>query len=255
MTIAMPDSIVPANMPHGYDAYLAYVDGERSRDADAVKQSFAGAHILTLTVLGGGAVADGCDMEPGDLSPASAADWLHQRIQAGQWRPVLYASRDNVPAVISGLAALGVNRAQVRLLTAHYGEGQHVCSPTACGWMLTADGTQWTDSYPGAGGSAIDMSALNDGFFGAPPSAPPAPASDWTENIMQQLPTLTTGATGTHVRTAQFQLREKGRTEVTVDGSFGPVTAAAVSAVQADRHLTEDGTVGPQTWPVLLGVE
>jgi len=63
----MPDSITPGNMPAGYPAYLAYVDGSRSEDAWTVRAMFPAARILTLTVLGGTAVADGCDCEPGDL--------------------------------------------------------------------------------------------------------------------------------------------------------------------------------------------
>jgi hypothetical protein len=246
----MPDSIYPANMPKGYGQYLAYVDGERSKDADAVRSMFAGARILTLTVLGGNAVADGCDMEPGDLSPASAAAWLHGRIRAGQVRPVLYASRDNVPGVLSAMAGLGVSRQQVRILSAHY-DGEHVCSPRACGWMLTADGTQWSDSFPGVGGSRIDMSLLADDFFSTGSTSPTQ--LNWTETIVQQLPELRQGATGTAVRTVQGLCAARGHA-VTVDGSFGPATLAAVKAAQAAGRVTQDGVVGPVTWGVLLGV-
>ena len=93
------------------------------------------------------------------------------------------------------------------------------------------------------------------GQFPRPGTAPqpPPPGVTWTEEIMQQLPTLAQGATGTHVRTVQFQLGEKGR-PVTIDGIYGPNTASAVAAVQSSRHLTADGITGPQTWPVLLGV-
>ena len=170
MTIAMPDSIRPQDMPKGYLAYLAYVDGERSKDADQVRAMFPGAHILTLTVLGGGAKADGCDMEPGDLSPASAADWLWRQVTAGAWRPVLYASRDSVPRVLQPLSQLGVTRPAIRILSAHYGEGEHICSPAACGAPFTADGTQWTDRFRTPSGALVDMSMLAGNFFG-PPSA------------------------------------------------------------------------------------
>lgn len=162
----MPDSIRPGDMPPGYPAYLAYVDGARSMDAAAVRARFPSAHILTLTVLGGSAVADGCDREPGDLSPAGAAAWLHWRISSGAWRPVLYDSRDDVPATLGQLAAAGVQRAQIRILSAHYGAGEHICGPGTCRASFQADGTQWTDTFPGAGGALIDMSVLSDDFFG-----------------------------------------------------------------------------------------
>jgi hypothetical protein len=167
LTIAMPDSIIPPNMPPGYPAYLAYVDGDRSEDAGQVRAMFPGATILTLTVLGGDALADGCDREPGDLSPGSAAQWALRRIKAGQKRPVVYASVDNMGAELAALAALGVDRGAVRVLTAHYGQGEHICGPATCRQLpAAADGTQWTDSFAGLNASKIDMSSLEDDFFG-----------------------------------------------------------------------------------------
>ena len=53
------------------------------------------------------------------------------------------------------------------------------------------------------------------------------------------------------VRTLQHLLRARGRT-VVVDGVFGPKTDAAVRAFQKDQKLTQDGDVGPLTWPVLV---
>jgi peptidoglycan hydrolase-like protein with peptidoglycan-binding domain len=251
MTINMPDSITPENMPRGYPAYLAYVDGQRSSDADQVRALFAGARILTLTVLGGAAVADGCDREPGDLSPLGAAVWLRGRVMAGARRPVLYDSRDDIPETLGILAEHGVQRPQVRVWSAHYGAGRHICSPAACGATFTADGTQWTSTFPGAGGAAIDMSVLADDFFGTP--APPTTVN-WTETLMQQLPELRQGATGTFVRTAQFQLGERGH-KVAVDGAFGGDTLRALKACQAAARTVQDGVIGPVTWSALFGVQ
>ena len=39
-----------------------------------------------------------------------------------------------------------------------------------------------------------------------------------------------------------------------IDGVFGPETASAVRVMQSQAHITVDGVVGPQTWPVLLGI-
>jgi peptidoglycan hydrolase-like protein with peptidoglycan-binding domain len=98
-------------------------------------------------------------------------------------------------------------------------------------------------------GRVLDQSLLLDDFFGTPP----APAANWTETIMQQLPELRQGATGTFVRTVQFQLGERGH-KVTVDGSFGPATLAAVKALQSAARIGADGVVGPVTWGTLFGV-
>ena len=49
----------------------------------------------------------------------------------------------------------------------------------------------------------------------------------------------------------QYLLRAHGHALV-VDGVFGPLTAAAVKAVQASAGLAQDGIVGPLTWPHLV---
>lgn len=53
------------------------------------------------------------------------------------------------------------------------------------------------------------------------------------------------------VKTLQYLLRERGQ-HVVVDGTFGPMTEAAVRTFQQLRHLVVDGIVGPQTWGALI---
>jgi hypothetical protein len=165
MAIPMADSITPGNLPPCPD-YLVYVDGNW-KTAGPVHAEHPTARLLTMTVLGGQAVADGCDCEAGDLTPAQAAAWAKRRLEAGAWRPVVYESASVMADVLAELAKLGVTRAQVRLLSAHYGIGEHICGPDVprCGYPA-ADGTQWTSTYTGLGNSKIDMSALDDSFFG-----------------------------------------------------------------------------------------
>jgi peptidoglycan hydrolase-like protein with peptidoglycan-binding domain len=64
-------------------------------------------------------------------------------------------------------------------------------------------------------------------------------------------PVVRQGANGHPVRTLQDLLRARNHA-VTVDGVFGPQTAAAVRAFQAERHLAVDGVVGPNTWSALI---
>ena len=256
MTIAMPDSTAPGNIPMGYPAYLGYADGN-FQTAARLAALFPGAHVVTLTVTGATLDADGIDCEPDNVNAVQAAAWVKRKLAVvPSSLPVVYADLDtpgySMAEVIAVLLALGITRAQYRILSAHYTGTAHICSPATCrdsdgkpiAW--TADGTQWTDSYPGLNGTKIDMSALNGDFFGAP-------VINWQETMMQQLPVVRQGGNGDVVRTVQGLCAARGHA-VTVDGVFGAVTMAAVKAVQAAARITADGTVGAQTWPVLLGV-
>ncbi len=81
----------------------------------------------------------------------------------------------------------------------------------------------------------------------------PPPSNNWQEHMMQQLPIVKQGATGTVVRTIQGLCGARGW-PVPIDGSFGPETDNAVHLVQGHAGITSDGIVGPQTWPALLGI-
>lgn len=59
------------------------------------------------------------------------------------------------------------------------------------------------------------------------------------------------GATTLVVPGIQYLLRARGHA-VTVDGVYGPETAAAVTALQSSADVPADGIVGPVTWPHLV---
>jgi peptidoglycan hydrolase-like protein with peptidoglycan-binding domain len=59
------------------------------------------------------------------------------------------------------------------------------------------------------------------------------------------------GATGENVRTIQYLINARGAA-LTVDGIYGPLTAAAVQAFQSTVGLAADGIVGDATWGALL---
>lgn len=61
-------------------------------------------------------------------------------------------------------------------------------------------------------------------------------------------PTIRRGMTGELTRLIQAKVG------VTVDGSFGPKTEAAVRKFQRDHNLVPDGIVGPKTWQALDSV-
>lgn len=64
---------------------------------------------------------------------------------------------------------------------------------------------------------------------------------------VQPWSTVGLGSDNSVVSGIQYLLRAHGHA-LAVDGQFGPVTAAAVTAFQSSHGLTADGIVGPQTW-------
>lgn len=62
---------------------------------------------------------------------------------------------------------------------------------------------------------------------------------------------LSTGSTGTEVKSLQQILQGQGYNVGPVDGIYGPQTQAAVQAFQKTKGLLPDGIVGPQTWQAL----
>jgi hypothetical protein len=248
--ITMFDTACNDQFPANPQAVAAYVDGgigSQPNHAWTVA-AFPGAHHLSIA-LSAGHDADALDVEAGAARPGDIPGWHARQVRRGVIRPVIYASAYAMNGeVLPALARAGIARPSVRLWSAHYA-GPHVCGPRpSCGALSTgADGTQWTSA---AMGRVLDQSLLLDNFFG---TIPDTPGQNWTETIMQQLPELRQGATGTFVRTAQFQCGERGH-PVKVDGSFGGVTAQAVRGVQAAARIAQDAVVGPATWSVLLGV-
>lgn len=162
MTLTMADSVTPGNLPGGYDAYAGYIDG-RWPDYAAI----AAAHnvpCLSVAVTAA-ADADCLDVETGDATPGQAPAWVRRQAPLVP-RPVVYAAASSMAAVLAALTAAGIPRTGVRLWSAHYGAGEHICGPGTCKLTPVAmDGTQWTDTAAGNDGTQIDASVLADDFF------------------------------------------------------------------------------------------
>ena len=170
--ITMFDAIADDQFPPGAAAYAAYVDGDLANQPNYsyIVATFPKAEHLSITLFPD-KDADALDIENGAATPASAAEWYERQKARGITRPCLYASASTMESdVVPVIAAAGIARESVRLWTAHYGQGEHICGPKTCGQLsIDADGTQWTDS---AMSRSLDQSLLLADFFGEP--APPA---------------------------------------------------------------------------------
>jgi hypothetical protein len=169
----MYDTIYNDLFPSGAAAYASYVDGGVGDQPNYgwVTARYPKADHLSVAIFPSDD-ADCLDIEPGAAEPADAAVWYERQIKRGVYRPCFYASASLMESsLIPIVRAAGFPRDRIRLWSAHYGEGQHVCGPASC--RLTSipmDGTQWTDS---AGGRNVDQSLLLPGFFAPQPSPDP----------------------------------------------------------------------------------
>lgn len=92
-----------------------------------------------------------------------------------------------------------------------------------------------------------------------PPPPPPSHTPNWTEDVVNNLPTLAQGATGQAVRNLQGLLNAHGE-RLDTDGAFGPLTHAAVARFEVSHRVansvrtdgTGDGIAGRQVWTALL---
>jgi peptidoglycan hydrolase-like protein with peptidoglycan-binding domain len=257
----MFDATDISQIPPGAVAVAGYVDGLWVTYPGLVAQ-FPHADVLSIAVTAE-ADAECLDIETGDATPADAAAWYERQRARGISRPCLYASASLMETdVVPVITAAGIDRAAVRLWSAHYA-GQHICGPSSCGLTsIDMDGTQWTDQA-GPGGGADESLLLAD-FFGDQPPPRPAPAPPWQEAIVNVLPVLQLGSRDAPGR-VEFVHRAQALAAVigtinhlpaaeglALDGSFGPATAAAVAAVQAHFAIAADSVVGTVTWSVLV---
>jgi hypothetical protein len=184
VTLTMYDSTNVATLPHGADAYAGYVQGA-FQTFPALRRLFgaSGAHLLSIAVFASGD-ADCLDVEPRDATIAQAPGWVKRQLARGAHRPCLYTSVSNMDALVTALGGAGIPRAGIRLWSAHYQQGKHICGPGTCRLTSHAcDGTQWTDT---ALGRSLDESILLNDFFSLS-----APA---TQLIVEESMLLKTGA-------------------------------------------------------------
>lgn len=161
---------VPANPP----AVAGYVAGHWPTYEGLVLR-FPKAKHLSIAVQAD-QNAQCLDVEPGDASNAQAPAWVERQLARGVKRPVLYTSVSNWPALLATLHGAGISRQEIRIWSAHYGRGKHICSG-ACnnfGFIGPADATQWTDTSLGRN---LDESVCQDSFFNI--KSKPVTHYDW----------------------------------------------------------------------------
>jgi hypothetical protein len=161
----MYDTVSNDQFPSGGQAYAAYVDGSIGDQPNYayIVNTFPKAHHLSIALFASNN-ADTLDVEAGAAAPGDVPGWYTRQKQRGIQRPCVYASASTMTdSILPVLNQAKIGRSQVRLWSAHYGVGEHICGPSSCGLMpIEADGTQWTSN---ALGRDLDQSLLLENFF------------------------------------------------------------------------------------------
>jgi hypothetical protein len=159
--VVMFDAVDVDQIPADAKAVGCYV-GPSTVTCAEVSQKFPEARKVRITQAGiTSTPADCVDVEPGDATNETGTTWVKRQLSDGVKRPIVYTSASNVSALLRALQTAGVSRSQVRVWSAHYGRGEHICSPSVCGFP-EADGTQWTNH---ALGRDLDQSLCLGSFF------------------------------------------------------------------------------------------
>jgi hypothetical protein len=163
--MTMYDTAYNDQFPAGADAYAGYVDGSLGNQPNYayIVSAFPKAQHLSVAVFTSDD-ADTLDVEPGAADPSGVPGWYERQKQRGIQRPCVYASVSTMAGtILPVLQQANIARDQVRLWSAHYGAGEHICGPASCGLIsIEMDGTQWTSS---ALGRVLDQSLLQPDFF------------------------------------------------------------------------------------------
>lgn len=164
------DSVNPLTLPAGGDFYLGYVDG-RWPDYVEIARLHGNVPVYGLTVFGSKVIGDGTDVEPGNADIRTASLATQAELARGVVRPIAYTMASWVDQVVADHTALGMARGSYRLISAHYGLGEHICGPSTCGeCQADPDGTQWTSL------AAYDITTTLDSFIDTP--SYPGPTED-----------------------------------------------------------------------------
>jgi len=157
----MYDATVVGNIPKSALYVAGYVGGEWPT-YPTIQAVFPKATHLSIAV-NASENAQCLDVEKDDATIADIYYWLNRQLAAKAFRPVIYIQASSVNTMMLTMNANGFHRAQYRLWTAHYGQGEHICGPSTCNQVdVAADGTQWTNK---ANGINLDQSILLSNFF------------------------------------------------------------------------------------------
>lgn len=176
------------------------------------------------------------DIENNAFSPDQAESLINNNDTS---RPTIYVNRSNLAATIESAKKSPNWKGDIWLAFPGWIPGFSLpVIPPDCRYVAIQN--RYAGDY--------DMSIVLDNSW------PELPVMlNWTEEMINQLPTLGIGAIGPDVRRIQALLVADGY-DLAIDGDFGPITRGTVRQFQTKHNLVTDGVVGQHTWTKLLGL-
>jgi peptidoglycan hydrolase-like protein with peptidoglycan-binding domain len=224
-------SIKSLAKPNDLIAY--YIDGAFAWTKQEIALFPNNKHV-TITVLGN--PADVADCETGDMTPASAANWVRSQKARGYDRPTVYRSLSMMQDVRQTTGTLIMGRDWDAWVADYDNKTSQVYSGSVAKQFKNAayydESIVYDDNWPHR---TIGSSPVT-----APVTAPKWPAGQICKE----------GAVGHAVVALQQACHNSGMTGVrgiTVDGVFGAQTLSAVRNFQKAERLTVDGIAGSNT--------
>lgn len=168
MSRTLYDSTTATDIPKSAKMVAGYVDG-LYKTADALRQRFPKATVVTITVLGTPG-AHVCDTEPGNIGVTGAVRWAKAEIKAGR-KPTLYCMASMWPQVKTAVANAGIS-GQLAYWIAQY-DGKAVIPRGAVAKQHLHGDKNNPGSYSGG---HYDVSIVADYWPGVDPDpTPPTP--------------------------------------------------------------------------------
>ena len=221
-----------------------------------IDQAIAWADYFVQAGGGTGTLPPMLDLESSNLNPTYTSIW------ASYWIAEVKAKTGKTPILYSGayypfIDAVGnaLAPAGIPFWVAAYSSGYKNVA-NACDTSQPSSTSSWpawsiwqytsVGQIPGIDGN-VDVSAVTPQWWASATGNAVAPPTPGVNNY--PAPVVTYSSTGTSVINIQSAMNFWVHSNLTIDGSYGPATAAAVAQFQANiLHVSPaDGIWGPQT--------
>jgi hypothetical protein len=166
----MFDAVEPSQIPVDAPCVAGYTGGAWPTYHE-LDDLFPHAHHVSIAISAS-EDADILDVEPGDASPDQAPGWAARQIVRRKKdphfynlsKPVVYGSVSSVAEIRHYLHGAGLLD-EVNIMSAHIGEGEHICGPDSCGYPGIDEPVAATQHTWTALGRNLDESKLGRDFF------------------------------------------------------------------------------------------